>query len=129
MKPKLFKPAKTNRSRSFGDLMGSSLNNNPLVIKVKQGTPRSDESLCSTCRNCIRMVGMNTGREKVYCDSLPAIHMPLREPMVECSLYDDMRRPEMYQMEQMAWIVRTDKKTHKIGFSSPEDRKKEGMDG
>jgi hypothetical protein len=47
----------------------------------------------------------------------------LREPMAECSSYDDSRRPEMYQMEQIAWIVRTDKKTKRIGFVSPEEMK------
>lgn len=71
------------------------------------------------------MTGMRTGRTRVFCDVLPSGQEELREPMVQCTSYDDKRRPQMYEMEDMAWIVRTDRKNNRIGFVSPEDMKKE----
>lgn len=71
------------------------------------------------------MTGMITGRTTVYCNELPSSKMILTEPMVSCTAYDDKRRPQMYEMEEMAWIVRTDRKKGVIGFVSPEDMKKE----
>jgi hypothetical protein len=68
---------------------------------------------------------MNTGRERVYCDALPTQHMPLREPMTQCSSYEDKTRPQMYEMEAMAWMVTTDRKTKQIGFKSPTELEKD----
>lgn len=43
---------------------------------------------------------------------------------VECSQYDDKRKPDRHSYEKIAWHINTDRKTGTIGFLSPAEWKK-----
>jgi hypothetical protein len=93
---------------------------NPVVLKIHGGTPRGDRNLCSTCRQCQRTKGMNSGRETALCFASGSQPRRLSEPMVECSSYSDKRTPDLFSMKEIAWSLMTDKGGRKIGFLSPE---------
>jgi len=95
---------------------------NPVVFKIHRGTPRSDVNLCPSCRHCHRMVEA-TGRERVLCTANRIINMT--QPIVECSLYINRTQPTLSDMQEIAWSLMTDKGGRKLGFQSPEQRRRD----
>ena len=98
---------------------------NPLVLKVLGGTSLSTENLCATCRNAQMTVGTYSGRRTVRCDANYSHPVELREPMANCNRYSDARRPTIDQMQQIAWELMTNKGGSRIGFRSPEERRRD----
>lgn len=101
-----------------------SLYNHPVVVKIRDGTPRSDVNLCRTCRNCKITVGALTGKETYQCRVFYEFIENRREPAATCNRYDDKRQPSIDNMEEIAWTLHTDKGDRKVGFLSPEEIKK-----
>ena len=101
--------------------MTDNIYSNSLVLKIANGTPRSDENLCRTCRNCQISRGASSGRESYRCFANYNHPVMLREAMCRCSFYSDARRPTLDQMAQIAWSLMTDKGGRSIGFLSPEE--------
>jgi hypothetical protein len=91
--------------------------------KVIGGTPVSGESLCKTCRAAQVIRGLADSSESVLCrvGSVPA---RIGMPIIECSLYDDKRQPSRWDMEQIAWVLVTNKAGKAIGFVSAADFQK-----
>lgn len=108
--------------------MSDNIWTNPLVLKVNGGTPRSDENLCATCRNCHVSRGASTGRTTYRCYANYQHPVNLTEGMAQCSHYLDTRRPTLEQMQEIAWSLMTDKGGRKIGFLSPEELRARGRD-
>lgn len=76
-------------------------------IKVRDGTPVGNVSLCTTCRNGHTV---KTGRLHtiVICTkySMDGVTC-FPQPVVECSEYDDKRMPSKWDMEAIAWTIQT----------------------
>lgn len=97
---------------------------NETVIKIQEGTAKSDSDLCSTCRNCQRIRNVN-GIEKRLCH-YPMRPMELTVRVDTCSTYSDRRLPHLSDFQEIAWEISI-QGNRKIGFISPEDRRKAGI--
>lgn len=72
---------------------------------------------------------MNPREDLKICNFLPAeggkdvIH----GAVAQCNSYHPKNLPTIASMEQIAWQLTSDKKSGKIGFIAPAERKKRGM--
>lgn len=57
--------------------------------------------------------GRAASDEIVRCNQIEAA---VRFPVTECSVYVHKNHPTLWQMEDIAWILRSDPKQNKIGF-------------
>lgn len=67
--------------------------------------------------------GKSEGQEALFCDSRPYGAPKMDWEAFECSKYDDSRMPALHDLYQTAWILESDKRTKKIGFVSPQDKR------
>lgn len=93
-----------------------------LLIKIERGTRSDNIRLCDTCSNGQVMRGPAESEEVVYCHYLDK---PITLQVVECTNYQDKSKPTLGEMKTIAWMLRTDRTGHKIGFASPSQRSKE----
>ena len=91
--------------------------------KVQGGTQQHWEHKCATCRNAQTIRGLAISNEVTYCRAFNN-PFPIRDRITECSLYDDKRMPSRFDMEQIAWVLVTNKAGKAIGFVSAEDARK-----
>ena len=86
-------------------------------IKIRGGTVQhGEQSLCVTCRHATVIKGRSLREEIVQCGMLSAGHDLIPFPVTSCSGYSDRRLPSIREMEDIAWILRTDPKRNQIGF-------------
>ncbi|HTC94515.1 MAG TPA: hypothetical protein VK699_13835 [Terriglobales bacterium] len=92
-------------------------------LKVQNGTPVGNESMCSTCRYARIIKGFSESEEIVFCElSYQSFRVPFR--VRECSEYDDKRLPRRYEMEKIAYILLSKTVGRDIGFVTPNEFKK-----
>jgi hypothetical protein len=73
--------------------------------KVRGGTPKTISPLCLGCRQAFIARGLNR-EELVYCGGIgPPFRVTF--PVVECNRFDDKSQPPIYEMQNIAWIVRS----------------------
>jgi hypothetical protein len=86
-------------------------------IKVQGGTPQGGEaSLCTTCRHATIIQGLSLQDRIVSCSRLSESDPRVPFPVRSCSGYSDRRHPTVHEMEDIAWILRTDSRSKAIGF-------------
>jgi hypothetical protein len=86
-------------------------------IRIRGGTVQhGEESLCVTCRHATVVKGQSLREEIVQCGRLSAGHDLIPFPVTSCSGYSDRRHPSIRDMEDIAWVLRTDAKRKQIGF-------------
>jgi hypothetical protein len=90
-----------------------------VTIKVKGGTPQGSESLCRTCSRGHIIKRFRANEEEVFCRYF-YIEREIRFPVSECTFYEDKRLASKQEMEEIAWILRTDMPRRRVGFISPE---------
>ena len=97
-----------------------------VTIKVKDGTPESRGTLCTTCRSARVVKGYRAGEMEVFCGaSYP--ERRVRFLVAECTAYDDTRIVSRCDMEKIAWILVTKTAGRSIGFVTAEQfREMEG---
>jgi len=96
-----------------------NLYSNPVVLKVINGTQRSDVHLCRTCSMGHHIQAANSGFELIRCMRFSPL--VIQEPIARCSHYLDRTRPSLQAMEEIAWSLMTDKGGRSLGFLSPEE--------
>jgi len=90
--------------------------------KVQKGTPNhSEPSKCDSCSNSVRIRGQAESQEHVYCRSL---EKTINFKVAECSAYREYGKPSLYDMQQIAWPLCTDKNGKRIGFLAPQELRK-----
>jgi len=89
----------------------------PKYRGVQGGTP-AGEPLCRTCRLAHIVQGLSLSDTELWCNAVSPSRRRYTEAH-ECASYDDKRLPQMYMLEQLAWIFKTDVKTKQIGFVPP----------
>jgi len=90
-----------------------------VTIKVKDGTPESRGTLCTTCRSARIVKGYRAAEVEIFCGaSYP--ERRVRFLVAECSAYDDTRIVSRCDMEKIAWILVTKTAGRSIGFVTPE---------
>ncbi len=93
-------------------------------LKIRGGTVQHGEtSLCVTCRHATIVKGRSLREEIVQCDRLSSGHDLVPFPVTSCSGYSDRRLPSIREMEEIAWILRTDASRKHIGFIQARDLK------
>jgi hypothetical protein len=90
-------------------------------IRVKNGTPVGNESLCETCTHALIVKGFRETEELVFCTY--AFDQILRMPfkVYKCSGHIDKGMPTWEQMKDMAIEVKPISSTKQAGFYYPED--------
>ena len=92
-----------------------------------RGGTISGDPLCRTCRQSQYVQGQSLSDCHLYCHAITPTKQ-LSSEAYECGMYEDKRLPQMYQLEQIAWIFAKDVKTKRIGFKSPEELQKLAQD-
>ena len=72
------------------------------------------------------MQGLAVTDERTLCGRFnPPVQV--RGKMVQCSAYDDKRVPSRWDMEQIAWVLVTNKAGKAIGFVSAEEARRSSV--
>jgi hypothetical protein len=90
-----------------------------VTIKIKGGTPQGSGTLCQTCSYGHLIKGFRATEEEVFCRYF-YLEREIRFPVSECTFYEDRRLASKKEMEDIAWILRTDMPRRRVGFISPE---------
>jgi len=90
-----------------------------VTIKVRGGTPQGGGTLCQTCSYGHLIKGFRATEEEVFCRYF-YLEREIRFPVSECTFYEDRRLASKKEMEDIAWILRTDMPRRRVGFISPE---------
>jgi hypothetical protein len=91
-------------------------------VKVYGGTVSDgDSSLCNTCRFATIVKGSSQRHEIVECDRLSMGRGRITFAVTSCSAYGDKREPTLRDMEDIAWVLRSDPKRKDIGFVRSRD--------
>ena len=86
--------------------------------KVYGGTPVGSESRCDTCTHANVIQGYAESERIVLCGAVePSMRVPFK--VAECSTYEDKRLPCYWQMEKIAWDLRSRATVHTAVSSAP----------
>ena len=93
-------------------------------VKIRGGTADAGEApLCTTCRHATIVKGTGLDHHIVECGQLAYGHGRITFPVYSCSVYSDRRRPSLREMEDIAWVLRSDPRRKEIGFVRSVDLK------
>jgi hypothetical protein len=93
-------------------------------LKIQGGTARYGEpSLCLTCRYATVIRGPGLQDQIVSCGQVGNGMGRIPFPVHSCSGYSDKRHPSLYEMEDIAWVLRSDVRKGQIGFVRARDLK------
>jgi hypothetical protein len=85
-------------------------------IYVRNGTPLDGPNLCETCSYGFIRLGYRVGEETVLCRwTEPTSLVAFR--VRACSGYQDKTRPNLYQMQQIAWTISPPRAKETAGFA------------
>lgn len=85
-------------------------------LKIRGGTANSGEpSLGLTCRFAAVVRGQRLREEIVECSRLSE-HSRITFPVNFCAGYADRRQASIREMEEIAWVLRSDPRRNEIGF-------------
>ena len=86
-------------------------------VKIHGGTAdHGAPSLCLSCRWATVIRGPRLSNEIVECAQLSFVKRRVTFPVVRCSDYSDRRLASIREMEEIAWILRSDSLRNKVGF-------------
>jgi hypothetical protein len=84
---------------------------------VKKGTvDHGRPPLCESCRCATVIRGHRLGDEIVECSRLSSRNQRVPFPVSSCSDYLDRSKPTLYDMESIAWVLKTDPRRNQVGF-------------
>jgi len=93
-------------------------------LKIQGGTVRYGEpSLCLTCRYATVIRGPSLQDRIVDCGQISSGLSRISFPVSSCTGYSDKRHPSLREMEEIAWVLRTDARRNHIGFVQARDLK------
>jgi hypothetical protein len=93
-------------------------------LRIKGGTARHDQpSLCLSCRYATVVKGVSLRQEIIECRRLSDPHNRITFPVTFCNGYIDRGHPTIQEMEETAWILRSDPKRNQMGFVRASDLK------
>ncbi len=93
-------------------------------LKIVGGTAQHGEpSLCLSCRHATIVTGAGLRDHIVDCGRLSSARSRVPFQVISCSGYSDRRQPSLREMEEIAWVLRTDAQKNQIGFVQARDLK------
>jgi hypothetical protein len=91
-------------------------------LKIQGGTVRYGESsLCLTCRHATVVRGPGLQDRIVNCGQIINGAPRISFPVHSCTGYVDKRHPSLYEMEDIAWVLRSGARKGQIGFVRARD--------
>jgi len=88
-----------------------------MKVNIRGGTARHDEPpLCSSCRHATIVKGPGLRDHIVSCDRLPFARRLIEFPVHSCTDYSNRAEPTLFQMEEIAWVLRTNPVRNQVGF-------------
>ncbi len=94
-------------------------------LKIHGGTVSDGQaSLCNTCRSATIIRGARLTDEIISCGKR-VIRDEIQFAVASCTGYSDRSLPSLYDLEDIAWVLRSDARTKKIGFVRARDLKLE----
>ena len=85
-------------------------------IKIHGGTAHEGQApLCHTCRHARVVRGTRLRDEIIECGVL-ASNNRVTFPVTFCTSYVDRQHPSLREMEEIAWVLRTDARRNQVGF-------------
>ncbi|MGE3492018.1 MAG: hypothetical protein AB7N29_18580 [Vicinamibacterales bacterium] len=92
-------------------------------LKIHGGTVSDGQaSLCLTCRSATIIRGARLTDEIISCGKR-IVRDEIRFAVASCTGYSDRSLPSLYDLEDVAWVLRSDARTKKIGFVRARDLK------
>ena len=92
-------------------------------LKIHGGTVSDGQaSLCTTCRSATIIRGARLTDEIISCGKR-VVQDEIRFAVASCTGYADRSLPSLYDLEDVAWVLRSDARTKKIGFVRARDLK------
>jgi hypothetical protein len=86
-------------------------------IKIRGGTAvHHERPLCETCRWATVVRGARLGQEIVECGQLSYRNQRVPFQVMSCTGYADRNHPSIREMEEIAWLLRSDAHRSQIGF-------------
>jgi hypothetical protein len=86
-------------------------------IKVRGGTvDHGRRSLCESCRWSTVIRGPKLGDEIVECNQLSFRNQRIPFPVTSCSRHSSRSEPSLREMEEVAWVLRSDPRRNQVGF-------------
>lgn len=82
-------------------------------IKIHGGTPTGGSPLCHTCRYATVVRGARLKEEIIECRM---VDRRISFAVTYCSQYVNKQEPTIHEMEEIAWILRSDAKRKTVGF-------------
>jgi hypothetical protein len=82
-------------------------------IKIHGGTPTSGEPLCHTCRHSTIIRGARLTEEIIECR---IVDRGVPFAVTFCTNYVNRQHPSVHEMEEIAWILKSDAKRKTVGF-------------
>ena len=83
--------------------------------KVYGGTPVGNESRCDTCANARIIQGYAESDRIVICAGLyDEFRVPFK--VMQCTMYEDKRLPDVDEMKEVAWQIRSQSAGSIAGF-------------
>jgi hypothetical protein len=86
-------------------------------VKIRGGTVNHGEpSLCSSCRRSIIVRGARLGDEVLQCGLYSMRDRRITFAVTSCTEYVHRGQPSLWNMEQIAWVLRSNPSGKKVGF-------------
>ena len=83
-------------------------------VKVRGGTVQHGQpSLCLTCRSATIVKGPRLRDDIIECSRLGS---RITFPVSACNSYINSTHPTIREMEDVAWVLRTDPRRNEVGF-------------
>lgn len=93
-------------------------------LRIEGATARHDQpSLCLSCRYATVVRGASLREEIVECRRLAEPRNRITFPVTFCNGYIDRGHPTVQEMEDLAWVLRSDPKRNQVGFVRAADLK------
>lgn len=90
-------------------------------IKIRGGTVNhGQEPLCHTCRYATIVRGPALRDEIIECAHLSE-DQRITFPVTFCTKYISTQHPTLREMEEIAWVLRSDTKKNTVGFVRASD--------
>jgi hypothetical protein len=89
-------------------------------IKVLRDTAYDENGLCKSCKYS-HIMEDDQGNIMMLCKAALDSALQLKNKVVKCNCYKRKEAVPLYQLERVAWILRTDKFGKRIGFKPYRD--------
>lgn len=95
-------------------------------INIQGGTVKNGRSsLCQSCRHATIVQGLALQHQIIECGRLTSGSARITFPVTSCTGFADRRLPSLREMEEIAWILRTDAQRKQVGFVRAQEMKPE----